>query len=251
MAPLTGPPCRNADRGGLLLRGVGQILVTAGLVLLLFVVYELFVTDLLSDRQQESLSRRLRAEWAREEPAGIAPDPGVGTGFAALWIPRLGTDYRRVIVEGTGAEQLAQGPGHYEGTALPGEIGNVAIAGHRVGRGSPFEDLDQLLPGDPIVLETADSWFLYRVLGNPATGDFSAGPDEIPGREIVLPTDVSVIAPVPGEEPQTEPRAAYLTLTTCHPKFSARQRLVVHAVLDGARLDKDDAPHGPPALQGP
>jgi sortase A len=192
------------------------------------------------------------------EPAPAAPAPappftpapisvGVGDPFAVLHIPRLGADYSRVVVEGAAQTQLAQGPGHYIGTAMPGEQGNLAIAGHRVGRGSPFLDLDQMRPGDPIVVETADAWFVYRVLGDPATGDLAADPTGIPGQEIVSPSQVSVIAPTPGGQ---EASGAYLTLTTCHPKFSARQRLIIHARLDGAPISKATTPDGPPALNG-
>jgi len=85
------------------------------------------------------------------------------------------------------------------------------------------------------------------VLGDPATGDFSADPTGIPGQEIVSPYQVSVIAPTPGGQ---EASGAYLTLTTCHPKYSAAQRLVIHARLDGAPVSKASAPDGPPALGG-
>jgi sortase A len=154
-----------------------------------------------------------------------------------------------VIVEGAAQDQLAQGPGHYIGTAMPGEQGNLAIAGHRVGRGSPFLDLDQMRPGDPIVVETADAWFVYRVLGDPATGSFD-DPSGIPGQEIVRPEAVSVISPTPGGPAEGPASGAYLTLTTCHPKYSAQQRLIIHARLDGAPISKATTPDGPPALAG-
>jgi sortase A len=70
---------------------------------------------------------------------------------------------------------------------MTGEAGNVAVAGHRVGKGSPFLDLDRLRPGDPIVVETADAWYEYRVLGDPQTGDLSVAVDGVPGRQIVDP----------------------------------------------------------------
>jgi sortase A len=155
-----------------------------------------------------------------------------------------------VVVEGTDQDQLAQGPGHYLGTAFPGEKGNVSLAGHRVGRGSPFLDLDKLRPGDPIIVETRTSWFVYRVLGDQASGNFGADASGIPGQEVVLPTDLKVISPTPGGAATAAPSGSYLTLTTCHPRFSARQRLVIHAKLDGAGTSKADQPHGPPALLG-
>ena len=256
---------RRRDPVRTVARGVGQTLITFGLVALLFVVYELWVTDVLASREQDALAEELQDQWADAptvEPAEPAPgtpapapaptpiDVGLGEPFAVLHIPRLGEDWSRVVVEGTAQIQLAQGPGHYLDTAMPGELGNFALAGHRVGRGSPFLDLDLLRPGDPIVVETAGQWFVYRVLGDPATGDVTADPSGIPGQEIVRPTDVSVIAPTPGGPPAGPATDAYLTLTTCHPKYSAEQRLIVHARLDGAPLDKGAAPEGPPALGG-
>src|SRR3954465_7412207 len=116
-----------------LVRGAGELLVTAGLVVLLFVVYEVYVTDLLNDRTQGNLAEQIHDQW---EQAAAAPEnlvaPAVGQPLAVLHIPRLGEDYSRVILEGVSEEQLAEGPGHYIGTALPGQQGNLAIAGHRV-----------------------------------------------------------------------------------------------------------------------
>jgi sortase A len=222
-------------------RGTGQLLLTIGYVLLLFVVYELWVTDLISDARQEELTAELREEW--ERPASVVPaDLQGGEAFAMLHIPRLGADYARAVVEGTGAEDLEQGPGHYTGTAMPGEQGNFAVAGHRVGRGSPFLEIDELRPGDPIVVETATSWYVYRVLDTPGLG--------VPGQQVVDPSDVSVIAPTPAGPPEGPASGAYLTMTTCHPEYSARQRLIVHAQLDGGPVARADAPEGPPALRG-
>jgi sortase A len=236
-----------AERWRAVVRTIGELLVTAGLVLLLFVVYALYVTDVITDRRQGELNERIREEWTAEPSA---PHVSIlGDGLAVLHIPRLGADYERVVVEGTAEEQLRQGPGHYEGTALPGEQGNLAIAGHRVGKGSPFLELDLLQPGDPIVVETADSWFVYRVLGDPATGDFRTDPSGIPGQQIVRPEAIEVISPTPGAAENAAPTGAYLTLTTCHPRYSARQRLIVHARLDGTGTPKAELPDGPAALR--
>jgi len=262
---------RRRDRGRAVVRGIGQTLITFGLVALLFVVYELWVTDMFAARGQTQLSQEIHEQWADAPtvtPPAAAPSDGtpvpapapapetiqVGLGdpFAVLHIPRLagGDGYERVVVEGVAQVQLAQGPGHYIDTAMPGQEGNFAVAGHRVGRGSPFLDLDQLRPGDPVVVETAADWYVYRVLGDPATGDFGTDPSGIPGQEIVRPTDVAVISPTPGGPADGATSGAYLTLTTCHPKYSARQRLVIHARLDGAPLSKAEAPDGPAALAG-
>lgn len=238
-------------------RGLGQILITLGLIVMLFVVYQLWVTDVISNERQEDLSQTLRENWGEEDPTVSGPRlPGggpteipLGEGFAFIRIPAFGADYVKVVIEGTDPEELEQGPGHYVGSAMPGELGNFALAGHRVGRGSPFLDLDLLRPGDAVVIETAQMWFTYRVLGDPGTGNHSADPSGIPGMQIVSPQDVEVVNPIPGVvDGDAEPSAAYLTLTTCHPKFSARERLIVHAALDGPGLTRAEYPDGPPAL---
>jgi sortase A len=236
------------DRWRAVVRTVGELLVTAGLIVLLFVVYELFVTDFLNGQVQQDLRQEVHAEWEADPPVLGSQVPG--DAFAVLHIPRLGPDYQRVVLEGTEHADLKDGPGHYLDSALPGQLGNVAIAGHRTTYGSPFRDVDALRPGDPIVVETADSWFTYRVLGDPATGDYTTDPSGIPGQQIVLPTDVEVINPTPNAAAGAPATGYYLTLTTCHPRFSARERLIVHAVQDGRGMSKADLPAGPPALTG-
>ena len=249
---------RPRTRGELVrtgIRGAGQTLITLGAVVLLFVVYELFITDLLNEQTQENLTQELEQDWADDPavgpdlPNGGLSDIPLGDGFALIRIPAFGTDYVRVIVEGTNAEELSEGPGHYVQSAMPGEVGNFALAGHRVSQGSPFLDLDKLLPGDAIVIETVDMYFTYRVLGDPATGSFGGDPSGISGQEIVSPNETGVVNPIPGvEDSSVAPTTAYLTLTTCHPKFSAAQRLIIHAVLEGPGLAKADYPDGPPAM---
>lgn len=222
-------------------RGIGQTFITLGVIVLLFVVYELYVTDWFNNAKQSELRNELEHQWA-EDPTVAGPtlptekfsDVPLGQGFAIVRIPRFGADWAKVVLEGTEEEELVDGPGHYVNTAMPGEVGNFALAGHRVGKGSPFLNLDQLGPGDPIVIETADSWFVYRVLG-------ADDPNGVPAQQIVPPTDVDVIEPVPNA-PGVEANGAYITLTTCHPKFSAEQRLIVHGVLDGQPLPKSQYP---------
>lgn len=248
-------PRRRGDVVRMGVRGIGQTLITFGLIVLLFVVYELFVTDLLNGQAQQNLTEELEQKWADDPtlgpdlPSGGLSNIPLGDGIAFIRIPAFGVDYVRVVVEGTNAEELSDGPGHYVDTAMPGELGNFALAGHRVSQGSPFLDLDKLLPGDAIVIETADTYFTYRVLGDPATGEFGTDPSGVPGQEIVSPEEIDVINPIPGvDDSSVEPTTAYLTLTTCHPKFSAQQRLIIHAVLDGPGLPKADYPNGPPAM---
>ena len=257
LPPLAARPSARPDgseaparRGWKVVSIAGELVVTVGVVVLLFVVYELFITDLFTARDQSRLADRLQTTW-QATPAGQPEvEPAVGAPMAVLHIPRLGTDFERVVVEGTAQDQLAQGPGHYVGSAMPGQQGNLALAGHRVGKGSPFLDLDTMSPGDAIVVETATQWYVYRVLGDPATGSFTTDPSGIPGQEVVAPTTLQVISPTPDATPTAAASGAYLTITTCNPKYSARTRLVVHARLDGDPVSKASAPDGPPALHG-
>jgi sortase A len=234
---------RDTDIVLVALRGAGQTLITAGLVVLLFVVYEVWVTNIFAHEKQTAVHNTLIKEWAKgDDPlvgaTSTATLPGsqqatipTGTGIANIYIPRLGDDYHFTIVQGTDDSALDKGPGHYVGTALPGQIGDFAVAGHRVGKGEPFLNLDHLVPGDSIVIETESHWYIYQVLGNAATGNLSTpGVEGVVGREIVDPSDGNVILPVP-DRPGATPTAALLTLTTCHPKFTATKRMIVHAQL--------------------
>jgi len=248
----------SRSRGDLVrmgVRGIGQTLITFGLIVLLFVVYELFITDVLNGQAQQNLTEELEQKWADDPTLGPdLPNGGLsniplGDGIAFIRIPAFGVDYVRVVVEGTNAAELSEGPGHYVDTAMPGELGNFALAGHRVSQGAPFLDLDKLLPGDAIVIETADTYFTYRVLGDPETGDFGTDPSGVSGQVVVSPEEVDVINPIPGiSDGSVVPTTAYLTLTTCTPKFSAAQRLIIHAELEGPGLPKADYPNGPPAM---
>lgn len=210
-----------ADAVRTLLRGLGQLLITAGLVILLFCVYELKITNIYTHRQQAALADDLRDRWERPvvpsapRPAASVAPVALGQGFAVIRIPRLGPDWAKVVVEGVGVADLKRGPGHYPGTALPGQVGNTVISGHRTTYGAPFEQLDRVRPGDAVVLETRDRWYTYR-----ATGTL-----------IVRPTAIEVTYPVPGR-PGVAPEQRLLTLTTCNPKYSATQRLVLQARLE-------------------
>jgi len=242
MSPVRGspPPRRRRDPVRTTVRGLGELLLTAGLVVLLFVFYEAYVTDWTSAQKQRQATAKLDDTWSNGR--GVVDRPVKGAGIAKMYVPAFGPDFMFTVLEGTDQDVLAVGPGHYQGTASPGQLGNFGVAGHRVGRGSPFLDVDTLRPGDPLVVETASWWYVYRVLG-------PDDPSGIPGTEVVAPTDVSVIDPLPDRPAGTAADGAYLTLTTCNPKFSARERLVVHARLDGAPMSRRDAPHGPAALR--
>jgi sortase A len=199
---------------------VGRVFLVAGVLVLLFIPYLLWGTGLITARAQSALRREfIASQHLHHEPATIRPpstptsppviaptvsDPALGSPVGILSIPKIALSM--VIIEGTNADQLRSGPGHYPDTPLPGEAGNVAIAGHRTTYLHPFYNLNELVGGDPIDILTAQGWFVYRVISSQA----------------VAPTDLAVVAPTPTPE---------LTLTTCNPRYSASQRLVVHASL--------------------
>ncbi|MGH3864518.1 class E sortase [Actinokineospora sp.] len=260
--------------GLLAVRSIGELLITAGMVVLLFVVYEVWITDLISAGKQDDVTTALEEDWQtpaeseRTEHFSFAD----GEGIARLYIPALGSDYKFTIVEGTSETNLEVGPGHYKQSAAPGAPGNFGVAGHRVGKGAPFNDLDLLQSCDAMIVETRGSWYIYRMLPTvedaenwaqvgtdpfcagtpgsakvePLTGEYAA----TIGRRIVTPRDSAVVAPVPGNlaaKTPPEQRQKLITLTTCHPKFSNRQRMILHGVL--VRVHPKSDPALPPELR--
>lgn len=246
-------PMTTGDKIRMGIRGVGQTLITSGLVILLFVVYEVWVTNIYADRKQHKEQVQLAESWQKgEDPLEKAKeklslDPGAqvvlpaGTGFANLYIPAFGKDFAKTVVEGVDDASLEKGPGHYPKTALPGQTGNFAIAGHRVGKGEPFLNLDRLNAGDFLIVQTYDSWFIYTVVGDIASGDAEVADETgLTGRTIVAPSAVGVIAPVPNH-PDQEPTRALITLTTCHPKYTANERMIIHGALTRTVASQGDA----------
>jgi sortase A len=184
------------------LRAIGRGFIGLGTLILLFLLYQLVGTNLVTGRQQKALASEVKEEWA----TGVAEAPVLGNGMALIKIPKIGVD--AVVVEGVEVEDLKKGPGHYPDTALPGQLGNMVISGHRTTYGAPFYRLDELKPGDEITVFDARGPYTYRVTES----------------KVVLPTEIGVIAPSSD---------ARLTLTTCHPRFSAAKRLIVVAQLEG------------------
>jgi sortase A len=213
------PPRRSV--GWSLVGALGELLVTLGVVVLLFVAWELWWTDIEANRAADKTTSSLTESFtAPAEAAGAVPDakaPGgliEGRAFGLMYVPRFGGDWVRPIFEGTDLGTLSEGLGHYNNTVGPGAVGNFAVAGHRTTWGRPFHTIETLVEGDTIVVETRTGYDVYAVASH----------------EIVLPSRTEVIAPVPNQ-PGTEPTEAWLTLTACHPKFSARERYIVHAKL--------------------
>ena len=205
------------------LRGLGWLFISVGVVVLLYLVYSLLYTNRTTAQAQEGLSDEwLELQDPEDELAGegedgksVAIDPG--TAVAALEFRRPNSDVPLVhkkplyVVQGVTLANLQRGPGHYPGTALPGQKGNFAVAGHRTTYGAPFFNLDQLRKGDEVLVTTrGGKKFTYRVRS----------------QEIVSPSDTWVIEPDPLKTGKKT-----LTLTTCNPRFSNAERLIVFAEL--------------------
>ena len=210
---------------------LGELLITAGVLTGLFVVWQLWWTDVVALREQEQVLHAL--EWTpppvavdtppqprRDEPP-VDPEPAFGEVFAQMYVPRFGADWVAPIAGGVDRRQILDvlGVGHYPGTAMPGELGNFSLAGHRTTFGRPFHLIADLQPGDPIVIRTETTWYVYRMTSN----------------AIVYPRQVEVVSPVPGlmpGDPLPELTRRFITMTACHPMYSARQRFVVHGEFD-------------------
>ena len=215
-------------------RGLGELFITAGLVVLLFVTYQLVWTNYEAHRAADQVADDIRDDWTRP-PRGTTGSPAAtpvmtGQGFAFLHIPRLGSRWSVPVVEGVELPDLARGVGHYPETARPGQVGNFAVAGHRATNGEPFAGLDQLHKGDVVVAETRGRWFTYV----------------IDRTRIVAPDATWVLDPVPGK-PGATPTRRLLTLTTCNPRWASYERLILFGHLLESRA-KADGP--PPALAG-
>lgn len=209
---------------------VGELMITVGILVGLFVTWQLWWTDVQAGRVQEQELEGL--DWAEPEATLVSdedtPDepppavlaPATGEVFASLLVPRFGSDYEVTIAEGVGKKDVLDtgGLGHYPETVMPGALGNFSVAGHRTTYGKPLNQIADLQVGDPIVVRTQDTWYVYEVTES----------------LIVMPDQIEVIAPVPGLEdgaPVPELTERFITLTSCHPMFSARERYIVHGTL--------------------
>ncbi|SCG61054.1 class E sortase [Micromonospora coxensis] len=219
---LTRPSFTSRLRTGV--RVSGELLITFGLVVLLFAGYEIWGKSAIVDAHQGDLSSQLAQEWGPSGDPTVAPSAGPSGGptakpkppvqgrpIAGLYIPRL--DKNWIVVEGVSQKDIRYAPGHYPKSAMPGQVGNFSVAGHR--NRATFWRLDELNDGDEIVAETKDTWYVYKVVKS----------------HIVRPDQVEVVSPQPLPLKAGEKGRKLLTLTTCNPKFDNYQRLIVHAEL--------------------
>ncbi|WP_371644165.1 class E sortase [Streptomyces sp. NBC_00597] len=221
-------------------RLAGELFITLGVVMLLFVAYQLWYTNVLAERTANGAAGSLRQDWERSAGGAAAPPVSAfepGQGFAILYIPKL--DVKVPVAEGISKPKvLDKGMvGHYgDGalkTAMPADKqGNFALAGHRNTHGEPFRYINRLVSGDPVVVETQDAYYTYEI-----TSTLAQTP----------PTNVSVIKPVPEGSGFTAP-GRYITLTTCTPEFTSTFRMIVW----GRMVDERPRSQGaPPALTSP
>ncbi|CAN5398343.1 class E sortase [soil metagenome] len=225
---------------------IGELFITAGVLVFLFLGWQLWLNDLVVGAEQNKAGAALAQSLADKAPKptaeptktpdAVAPDygaPVVATApanavqFAVMYVPRFGTDYVRSISQGVGTVDVLNknGIGHYPGTQMPGEIGNFAVAAHRTTHGAPFKELATLQVGDKIYVQTQDGYYTY---------DFR-------GLEYVRPTGVGVLDPVP-EQAGVAPTDRVLTMTSCNPEFSASERIVAYSVLESWQPTSAGAP---------
>ncbi|MUL40102.1 class E sortase [Streptomonospora sp. PA3] len=227
------PPQRRYTGGDIargIVRTIGELLFTAGILMLFFAAYEVYGKQFKTDQEQQQLAQGLEERWSEQEERG--PDAGAMPGQAnsRLYIPEL--DLKWVVVNGVSQEDIRYSPGHYGDddvsggdAAAPGEKGNYAVAGHRTP--GIFWDLDLLEDGDSIVLEDGENFYTYEVIEE----------------RTVTPDHVEVVDPDPFDpENNDDPERALLTLTTCAPKLNNTHRLIIHAELTDTRPKEDGMP---------
>nr|WP_281386761.1 class E sortase [Jiangella mangrovi] len=215
----------------------GEVLLTVGALVLLFVVYTFWGTGLQTAAAQDDLRDQFEQHLlARaDEPAGsdtgaqtetdaqTEPEPlELGDAYGILRIPRFGDDWERIVVEGTEPGDLEDGPGHYVDSVDPGRLGNFAVAAHRSGHGEPFARFAELREGDVVEIETVEGVFRYEL---------DDAPDGDDDGNVIESTELWVVDPVPGEPDDTEPTEARLTLTTCWPRWGSEKRMFATGVL--------------------
>lgn len=229
-------PQRRARRPSVV--GVlGELFITAGVLVLLFIAWELWIDDALAAGPLKAQATQQSEKWndgltkngldnpdAKPAPLGakdpgipVAVAPGNAQRFANLIVPRFGSDFYRPIAQGVGVADVLNKyeVGHYPTTQMPGAIGNVVLASHRSAYGGALHRLNELEVGDHVYLETADGWYQYSFRN----------------LEFVKPTGVGVLDPVP-QRNGVAATERMLTLTTCNPFYSTAERIIGYASFD-------------------
>ncbi|MCU1637165.1 MAG: Sortase [Cryobacterium sp.] len=235
-APARPRSLRARSRRPVTVLGVlGESLITAGALVLLFLGWQVWWNDMVVAASQSSAATEISQGWiehARPDPLApvnndapvsygdpvVASAPAPAQPFAVLFVPRFGADYHRTIAQGTGLDVLNSerlGIGHYSGTQMPGEVGNFAIAAHRSAYGGAMHLIHELQVGDPIYIQTSDGFYTYRFRDH----------------DYVPPTAVEVLAPVPNA-PGVAATDRIITLTSCNPLYSTAERIIAYGVLE-------------------
>jgi sortase A len=207
---------------------VGVALILAGLAVLGYVAWQFFGTNVVSHRKQQHLIEQTRRAWSQGASTTIKGKGLQLQGAEALIrIPRFGKDYVVPVQAGVGYKVLAEGFGHFSQSAYPGQVGNYALAGHRVTHGEPLRDMPDLRPGDKVIVETRYRTYTYRL-------------DTDPNKLIVPFTSIWVIRPLPtnpqgGVEPPQRPGQRLITLTTCSELFHTDDRMIAFGHLVSSR----------------
>jgi sortase A len=227
---------------------VSDVFITVGVFVLFFYVWYIWLGDIVAGAQQDAAGVSLSETWQEvdtdvpefdresgsSEGAHRSPKPPVvsspqaGAVFATMMVPRFGTNYVRAIAESVDVKKVLNDPsmgiGRYSSTTPLGAVGNFAVAGHRTTFGAPFGRVDELRVGDRIYVETQEGWYVYRFRNI----------------EFVYPTQSDVLSDVPRETIVAKDRI--LTMTTCHPKTSAAERLIAYSVFESFVPRKNGAP---------
>ena len=207
---------------------LGELLITAGVFVLLFLGWQVWLNDIIEGAAQDKQAQQLSQSWkssptptstqtATSGTPIVAVAPGNAQKFGILYVPRFGATWERPIAQGVGVRDVLDkiGVGHYPGSAMPGQVGNFAIAAHRHAYGGGFENLHLLHVGDHVYIGTKDGWYEYTFRDI----------------EYVHPNQVDVLQPVP-MEPGVAPVDRILTMTTCNPFFSTAERMVAFATFE-------------------
>jgi sortase A len=220
---------------------IGELLITAGVLVLLFLGWQVWWNSLVLAGQQTNAAASQSKQWLDQASASPTPAPtptkvpgkakpdygpppvmeapAAYQPFAVIYVPRLGPEWKRIIKQTVDVDQVLNsytaGVGHYPDTQMPGAVGNFAVAGHDSGWGNAFIDLSKLRLNDAIYVQTKDGWYTYRFRNF----------------EYVQPNAVSVLYPVPRQQGAT-PVDRIMTITTCNPPFHAAERLIAYNLFD-------------------